>query len=141
MKKSSVFNFLTVCAAALIMAFSSGCALALIGLGVGAGIAGTKYYEGKLTSTREVTPEQVKNATEKAFDALKIKIITSTSNALEAKVTGKTEDDKDVTVSAELQKEGTTEIGIRVGTFGDQPLSEKIYLEMDKNLPKKEEKK
>ena len=84
------------------------------------------------------TPEQIKPATEAAFKALNIKLVSSTANSLEAEIKGKSpEENKDVTVSASLNKAGKSKVGIRVGTFGNQELSEKIFTEMTKNLPKK----
>lgn len=138
MKKFGIKKFLVVATAVLMTVFSSGCALALIGLGAGAGIAGTAYVDGKLTSTVDATPEQIKPATETAFKTLNIKLVSSTANSLEAEVKGKSpEENKDVTVSADLNKEGKSKVGIRVGTFGNQELSEKIFTEISKHLPKK----
>lgn len=138
MKKLNIKKSLVLVAAVLMTVFSSGCALALIGLGAGAGIAGTAYVNGKLTSTIDATPEQIKPAAEAAFKALNIKLVSSTANSLETEVKGKSpEENKDVTVSASLNKAGKSELGIRVGAFGNQELSEKIFTEISKNLPKK----
>jgi len=128
---------LTMCAAVLIMAFGSGCTLAILGLGVGAGIAGTAYYEGKLTSTLDATPEQIKPAAEAAFKELNIKLVSSTSNSLESKIVGNSDEGSTVTVTASLEKNGQSKLGVRVGAFGNQTLSEKIYSAIDKRLPKK----
>jgi hypothetical protein len=138
MKKFGFKKCMVLGAAILMTVFGSGCALALIGLGAGAGIAGTAYVDGKLTSTVDATPEQIKPATEAAFKALNIKLVSATANSLEAEIKGKSpEENKDVTVSASLDKSGKSKVGIRVGTFGNQELSEKIFAEMTKNLPKK----
>jgi Protein of unknown function (DUF3568) len=135
--KNPIMKYLMMCTAVLIMALGSGCTLALLGLGVGAGIAGTAYYDGKLTSTLNATPEQIKPATEAAFKELGIKVVSSTSNSLEATVVGTSAEGKSVTVTASLEKNGHSKLGIRVGTFGSQTLSEKIYSAIDKRLKKK----
>lgn len=135
MKK--IVKSLTMCAAVLIMVFASGCTLAILGLGVGAGIAGTAYYEGKLTSTLDATPEQIKPATEAAFKELGVKLFSSTSNSLEAKIVGNSAEGSTVTVTASLKKNGQSKIGIRVGAFGNQTLSEKIFSAIDKRLRRK----
>ncbi|MFA6713977.1 MAG: DUF3568 family protein [Victivallales bacterium] len=132
-----ISRFLAVFAMALAVSMSSGCVVALLGLGVGAGIAGTAYYEGKLTGTVDAKPQQVQAATEAAFKELKIQQISSMGDALKATVGGKAEKDSSVTVSIELQKDGKSKVGIRVGTFGNQELSEKIYSEISKQLSKK----
>lgn len=129
---------LMIFAAVLTMTFASGCAaLFFTGVGVGAGIVGTAYVEGKLTSSIDAKPEQIQPAAEAAFKELGIKLVSSTSNSLEAKITGTTTEDKTVTVTAELEKNGQCKLGIRVGAFGDKALSEKIYSAINKRLPKK----
>lgn len=128
---------LMICAVVLAMTLTSGCTLALIGLGVGAGIAGTAYVDGKLTSTLDAKPEKIQPATEAAFKELGIKLVSSTSNSLSAKIAGTSAEGSTVTVTADLEKNGQSKLGIRVGAFGDQTLSEKIYSAIDKKLPKK----
>ena len=135
MKK--IARSLLVCVAVLVMTFTSGCVLAILGLGVGAGIAGTAYYDGKLTSTLNATPEQIKPATEAAFKELGISLVSSTTNSLEATITGTSAEDSSVTVTASLKKNGNSKLGVRVGAFGDQALSEKIYSAIDRRLRKK----
>ncbi|MDD5599541.1 MAG: DUF3568 family protein [Victivallaceae bacterium] len=132
-----ISRVLAVFAIALAVSMSSGCVVALLGLGVGAGVAGTAYYEGKLTGTVDAKPQQAQAATEAAFKELKIQQISSIGDALKAKIVGKAEKDSTVTVSVELQKDGKSRIGIRVGTFGNQELSEKIYSEINKQLSPK----
>jgi Protein of unknown function (DUF3568) len=136
-KKRKIMRILMICAAVLTMTLTNGCTLALIGLGVGAGIAGTAYVDGKLTSSIDAKPAQIKAATEAAFKELGIKLVSSTSNSLETKIVGTSAEDKSVTVTAELKESGQSKLGIRVGTFGDQILSEKIHLAIIKRLPKK----
>ena len=132
-----ISRVLVMFAIALAVSMSSGCVVALLGLGVGAGIAGTAYYEGKLTGTVDAKPQQVQAAAEAAFKELKIQQTSSIGDALKAKIVGKAEKDSTVTVSVDLQKDGKSKIGIRVGTFGNQELSEKIYSEINKQLSKK----
>ncbi|MDD5697109.1 MAG: DUF3568 family protein [Victivallaceae bacterium] len=139
MKKSEnttrpLVKLLILSAAVVITVLGSGCFAVL--LGAGAGVAGTAYYEGKLTSTVKANPEQVQTATEAAFKEQNIKLTSSTSNTLEAKIVGKTAEDSTVTVTASLEKNGQSKVGIRIGTFGNQAMSEKIYAAIDRNLPK-----
>jgi hypothetical protein len=124
----------------LALSMGSGCLAALL-VGAGAGIAGTAYYEGKLTGTVDAKPQEIQAATEKAFTALKIQQTSSMSDALKANLTGKTEKDNSVTVSVELQKNGKSKVGIRVGTFGDKEVSEEIFTAIREQLPKKPAKK
>ena len=133
--KSSMMKSLVIFAAVLTAGFGSGC-LALL-IGAGAGVAGTAYYNGKLTSTIDAKPKEIQLAAEAAFKELGIKLVSSASDSLTAKVTGNTAENSTVTVTAELEKNGQSKLGIRVGAFGDKTLSEKIYSAIDKKLPKK----
>jgi hypothetical protein len=137
MKLRKTLKSVAICAAALTMVCSSGCALLCLGIGAGAGIAGTAYYEGKLKGTIKATPIQVKTATEAAFKELKIKQVSSKADALSAAITGTTAAGKTATVTASLKKDGQSEIGVRVGSFGDRDISEKIYSAIQKRLDKK----
>lgn len=136
MGKRAVIRSLAMFVVVLAVSMSGGCLAALL-VGVGAGIAGTAYYEGKLTGTMDAKPQEVQAAAEKAFTELKIRQTSSIGDALKAKITGQTEKEASVAVSVELQKDGKSKVGIRVGTFGDQALSEKIYSEISKQLAKK----
>lgn len=146
LKTAKIFTM--VCCAVATLALSSGCAaLLLTGAAAGAGIAGTAYYNGKLKGTVNATPAEIATATAPAFKQLNIQLLSSTSNSLNAEVKGKTAEDTSVTVSAEMKKDGNSEVGIRVGTFGNQDMSEKIYTAISNELAKtkkdvkKEEKK
>ncbi len=136
--KSSIMKSLVICTAILTACFGSGCLAALL-IGAGAGVAGTAYYDGKLTSTVDAKPKTIQPATESAFKELGIKLVSSTSDSLTAKITGKTAENSTVTVTAEMEKNGQSKLGIRVGAFGDQALSQKIYSEIVSKLPKKKD--
>ena len=136
--KGSLMKSLVICAAVLTACFGSGCLAALL-IGAGAGVAGTAYYDGKLTSTVDAKPADVQTATEGAFKELAIKLVSSTSDSLSAKITGKTAENTSVTVTAEMEKNGQSKLGIRVGSFGDQALSQKIHTAIVNRLPKKDD--
>lgn len=138
--KRLTIKSLVICAALMITVFGSGCLAALL-IGAGAGVAGTAYYDGKLTSTIDATPAAVQKATEGAFKELAIKLVSSTSDSLSAKITGTTGEKTSVTVSAEMEKTGQSKVGIRVGTFGDEALSQKIYAAINSRIPKKDDSK
>jgi len=136
--KKLTMKSLVACVAVSITVFGSGCLAALL-IGAGAGVAGTAYYDGKLTSTVDAVPSAVQQATEGAFKELAIKLKSSTSDSLSAKITGTTVENSSVNVTAEVEKNGQSKVGIRVGTFGDEGLSQKIYAAIVSRLPKKED--
>ena len=130
---------LIICAAVLTLGLSSGCtALWITGIvgAAGAAVAGTAFVEGRLTSTVQATPGQIKDATEKAFKKMNISPVSSTANALSSEIKGKYADGSSVTVSSSLESSGQSKIGIRVGTFGDQDKSLKLYAAISEELGK-----
>jgi hypothetical protein len=100
----------------------------------GAAVAGTAFVEGRLTSTLDAKPGEIKAATEKAFAKLKITTVSSTANAIDAEIKGKYPDNSSVTVSSSLEESGQSKIGIRVGTFGDQDKSLKLFAAISEEL-------
>ncbi|MCP3967138.1 MAG: DUF3568 family protein [Lentisphaerae bacterium] len=114
---------------------SSGCALLLIGGAAGAGIAGTAYYMGELQGEVDAKPAEIKEASTKALEKLKLKLISATGDELSTKITARTAQDDEVKILAKLQKDGKSKVYIRVGSFGDRTMSENIFSEIKKVLP------
>jgi hypothetical protein len=131
--RSKITKCAIICLLGIQMLATSSCTLFLIGATAGAAIAGTAWYMGSLSGIEKATPEAIKNATVKAFSKLKIKETSATSNALNAEVKGEASQGS-VKVTAELKKDGQCNVSIRVGTFGDQKLSEQIYSAIRENL-------
>ncbi len=112
-------------------AAASGCA-ALVGAGAGA--AGVAYVAGELQANVDGTPPQVVNATLDAFEDMDIAIVSYDSSDMDGEVTGRTADDTRVQVSVDRETDRTSELGIRVGTFGDEQMSRRIYDRIRENL-------
>ena len=51
----------------------------------------------------------------------------SSATEIDGKVTGRTALDKEVVITIKRQTESTSSLSIRVGAFGDEALSQKIY--------------
>ena len=113
------------------MLVCSGC----IWLAAGAaGVAGTLYVKGEVQSTLDATPDKIVAATEKAFKDLGIIKISASGSKLDGLVVGRTAADKEVTVTVKSSTEKTSEISIRVGTFGDETLGRQILTKIRANL-------
>jgi len=131
-------RILIVCSLAAAMLACSGCwALwlgggALVGAGIAVGV--TAYVEGNLEVNLENTPVEVETATEKAFSTLGITKISVKSSALSAEVIGKTSKDEKVKVTADAVGEKGAKLSIRIGVFGNEAESMRIYDEIRKNL-------
>ena len=136
MKTSKI---LTICALATALTCGcSGCWAIWLGGGaiVGAGIAigVTAYVEGNLEVNLDRTPAEVAKATEEAFVTLGILKVSSSSSAMSAEVIGKTAKDERVRVVADAVGDRGSKLSIRIGTFGDEAESVRIYDEIRKCL-------
>ena len=133
-----VNKVLRVCSLAAAMLVCSGCwALwlgggALVGAGVAVGV--TAYVEGNLEVSLDHTPVDVAKATEKAFATLGITKVSSTSSALSTETIGRTSKDEKVRVVADAAGERGSKLSIRIGVFGNEAESMRIYDEIRKNL-------
>lgn len=113
-----------------------GCVLFVAGAAAGAGAAGVAYVKGVLEATLKDDPKTVETAADKAFETLAIVKISSHASALDAKIVGRTATDTRIEIIAKAIDSGGSKLSIRVGTFGDQEMSRKIYDEILKRLPK-----
>ncbi|MFA4943614.1 MAG: DUF3568 family protein [Lentisphaeria bacterium] len=125
---------------ALVMALAGGllaapgCVLFVAGAAAGAGAAGVAYVKGEMRGRMEAEPRGVEKAAVKAFEVLEIRKISAGASALDAEVVGRTATDKKVTVTAKAAGKAESDVAIRVGVFGDEALSRRIYDEIKAQL-------
>lgn len=127
-KKTALVLAVTLTLSATMM--MSGCILAAVGAGAG----GVFYAKGDLESTLAASPAQIAAAADKAFTELKIAKTSSVSSELDAEIVGRTATDKKVTITSKTTGDKLSSISIRVGTFGDEDLSQAIFEKIKKNL-------
>jgi hypothetical protein len=108
-----------------VTALLGGC-LAL-GIGAAAGAAGLAYAEGALRGSVKGTPEQVVNAAQATLRDMGFTIQDAAADAAEGHVNGKTSNDRGISIVTRDAGGGTSDIYIRIGTFGDEALSRDIY--------------
>ena len=108
---------------------TSGCLVAAAGAA-----GGVLYAKGDLESTLSATPAKIAAATEKAFAEMKISKTSAVSSDLDAEIIGRSATDKKVVVKSKAKGENISSISIRVGTFGDEDLSQVIFNKIKKNL-------
>jgi hypothetical protein len=107
---------------------------AVIGAAAAAVGAGAYYYvKGDLKRTYEAPMDKTWEATVKSVEELKLTVETQKHDGLSGVITGKTADEKGFEINLKRLGENSTEIGVRIGTFGDQAKSEAIH---DKILSK-----
>ena len=129
----------TVCALAAMLVCNGCWALwfaggAVTGAGVAVGV--TSYIDGSLKASLDHPPPDVAKATEQAFATLGIAKISSNSSLLTAEIIGRTAKDERVRVVADAFGDKGSSMTIRIGLFGNEAESMRIYYEIRKNLEK-----
>ena len=100
----------------------------VFGAAAAAAGAGAYYYvKGDLKRNYEAPMDKTWNATVKALEALQINVESKQNDALTGVINGKLADGKSYTVNVKRLNENLTEVGIRVGTFGDRDRAEAIH--------------
>ncbi|MBK7878143.1 MAG: DUF3568 family protein [Planctomycetes bacterium] len=116
---------------ALLPFTASGCIVAAAAAG---GAAGYAWYRGEFQATVDAAPQRAATAAERGLRDLDIKEIKSSATEIDGRVTGRTALDKEVVITIKRQTENTSSIAIRVGTFGDEALSQKIFEKIQARL-------
>ena len=110
------------------------CGYILVGaLTAGAG-AGTYFFvKGNLKRDYEAPVERVWEATLQAVEELKLQTESETHDAFGGEIKGKMADGDSFKIELKTSGEQSTEVGVRIGVFGDRTNSEAIH---DKILSK-----
>jgi len=109
----------------------SGCAVALVGAGAAAGVA---YIKGDLEATLDGDVERVYQASLRALNKLKLPVISRRMDALGAKITSRTSENKNIQIKIKKIDHRTTKLALRIGVFGDETKSRIIYDKIKENL-------
>ena len=125
---------LTVSVLGLCLVLQSGCALFLVGAGAAAGVGTYKWYNGELSSVESAPMDKAWAASQAAMKDLEFAITEQGKDSLSAHLTARTAQDKKVTVTLKKQTEKLTEIKIRVGTFGDEAMSNQVLVKIKSHL-------
>lgn len=109
----------------------AGCGVVLIG-GAAAGTVG--YMSGELTATLDSAYEQVVAATNRAIAENSIVEVTKTPEKYQVSYVLKTPQGDKVQLHVAYATKKLTDVSIRVGLFGDEPLSRHILNEIESRL-------
>ncbi len=106
----------------------------VIGAAAAAVGAGTYYYiKGDLKRNYEASMDKAWQAAVTAVEELKLSVESKQHDALTGVIKGKMADGKSFSINLKRLGENLTEVGVRIGTFGDRVRSEAIH---DKILSK-----
>jgi tRNA(Ser,Leu) C12 N-acetylase TAN1 len=114
----------------------SACSKKWVVLGAAAAAVGTGayfYVKGDLNRNYEASMDKTWQASVKAVEELKLSIESKQNDAFGGVIKGKMADGKSFAINLKRLGENMTEVGIRIGTFGDRVKSEAIH---DKILSK-----
>ena len=108
----------------------SGCSRkwALIGATAAAVGAGTyAYVKGNLSRNYDASMDKTWQAAVQAVEELKLTTESKEQDAFNGVIKGKMADGKSFTIDVKRLGENLTEVGVRIGTFGDRVRSEAIH--------------
>jgi len=111
--------------------FCQGCVAAAVGLGAAGTVA---YIRGDLESTETKNIEIVYSAALLAAEQLELRIISKSKDALSATIIAYDAEEKRIQIKLSAPSEYSTKIAIRVGTFGSETKSHRIYQRIYNNM-------
>ena len=127
-------KWILVFTACLSVLACSGCAVLLVGGAVAAGAGTVVYVKGELKATVDGTLDRAWAASQAALKDLQMPVTGQEKDGLQGKLTARAAGDKKVTIHLKKVTGTTTDIGIRVGTWGDEPMSREILDKIKKHL-------
>ena len=115
----------------------AGCSRQWVILGAAAaavGVGAYAYIKGDLKRTYDVNIEKAWAAAVKSVEELKLTTESKTHDAFSGVIKGKMADGTSFEINLKRLAENSTEIGVRLGTFGDRQKSEAIHDKILANL-------
>ena len=119
---------------ASLLGFVNGCALFVVGAAAGAGAAGYAYVNGEIKTTESASLDRTWNATLAAMKDLEFPVTSQAKDALEANLTARNASNTSINIKLKKLDNASTEIRIRVGAFGDEPMSRVILNKINSRL-------
>ena len=107
-----------------------GCLVAAVGAGAGT----VAYLRGDLEAVEAKDIDAVYAATKKAVEQRELDVSSDTKDALSAEIVARDAQNKKIVIKLKSATENTTQISIRVGTFGSETKSRLIHDQIKKNL-------
>jgi len=108
----------------------SGCFLVAVGAAGVVGAGTVAYIRGELDSALSNDLRTVDTATQRAVGQLQFAFVSDRADAFTSEIIARTANDVKVEINLTKQADNLTKVQIRVGTFGDEPMSRAI---LDRN--------
>ena len=119
---------------ASLLAFVNGCVLFAVGAVAAGGAAGYAYVDGEEKATVGSSIDRTWSATLGAMKDLEFPVTSQAKDSLEANLTARNASNTEIKIRLKNISPTATEIRVRVGTFGDEPLSRTILDKINARL-------
>jgi hypothetical protein len=119
---------------ASLLAFGSGCVLFVAGAAAGAGVAGYAWVNGEIKATEAASLTRTWEASLSAMADMQYPVTSQIKDALEGNITAHNAKNTDIKIRLKYVSNTSTEIHIRVGTFGDEAVSRIILNKIHEHL-------
>ena len=93
----------------------------------GIGVGTYAYIKGNLTRTYEAPMDKVWNATLATLKEFDLTVVSQKRDGFSGEINGKMADGRDFQINVTRQANNSTEVGIRVGVFGDRGRAEVMH--------------
>jgi hypothetical protein len=115
-----------------LLSLTNGCFLVV---GAAAGVAGYAWVDGEIKATEAASLTQTYDASIAAMKDMEFTVTEKSKDALSGNVTAQTANNKTVKIKLKYISNTSTEIRIRVDTFGDESLSRTVLNKINSHLP------
>jgi hypothetical protein len=112
----------------------SGCFLVAVGAAGAVGAGTVAYIRGELDSALSNDLRTVDTATQRAVGQLQFAFVSDRADAFTSEIIARTANDVKVEINLTKEADNLTKVQIRVGTFGDEPMSRAILDRIKSNL-------
>ena len=119
---------------ASLLALTNGCFLFVVGAAAGAGAAGYAYVNGEEKTTVAFSMNQTWDASLAAMKDLQFPVTNQAKDALQGNLDARNASNTNISIKLKYIFNTSTEIRIRVGTFGDESLSRIILNKINSHL-------
>jgi len=119
---------------AALLALGNGCILFVAGAAAGAGAAGYAYVDGEIQTTEAASLDRTWEAVQAAMQDLQFPVTAKAKDALQGDLTAHNASNTTIRIKLKYISTSSTEVRIRVGTFGDESLSRIILNKINSHL-------
>ena len=123
-----------ICLTVLCALCLNGCVLLAVGAGAGIGAGTYAYVKGALEAAYPASYQETWSATLAALDALELRKMSASKDAIGGQIQAARADGTSIKIKVTPITASSTLVKIRVGMFGNRPISEMISSEIENRL-------